>query len=104
MMPWLALIIAGGLEVFGVINIKRLAMKKWDAILYLFLTFGIGFLLLSYAMQTIPMGTAYGVWTGIGTIGAALVGMFMYGEPREWKRLVCMAMILSSAVGLKVIA
>ncbi|NHN30567.1 DMT family transporter [Paenibacillus agricola] len=103
-MAWIALVVAGGLEVFGVINIKRLAMKKWDALIYLLLSFGVGFLLLSYAMITIPMGTAYGVWTGIGTIGAALVGMFMYGEPKEWKRLLCIAMILSSAIGLKIIS
>jgi paired small multidrug resistance pump len=103
-MAWLALVVAGGLEVIGVINIKRLAMRKWDAAIYLILTFGVGFMLLSYSMETIPMGTAYGIWTGIGTIGAALVGMFMYGEPREWKRLLCIAMILSSAVGLKVIS
>lgn len=102
-MPWLALFAAGCLEVLGVINLKRLAMKKWDAVLYLIITFGIGFALLSYAMQTIPMGTAYGVWTGIGTIGAALVGMFMYGEPKEWRRLLFIAMILGSAVGLKMI-
>ncbi|MCU6797789.1 MULTISPECIES: DMT family transporter [Paenibacillus] len=102
-MPWLALVAAGCLEVLGVINLKRLAMKKWDAALYLIITFGIGFVLLSYAMKTIPMGTAYGVWTGIGTIGAALVGMFMYGEPKEWRRLLFIAMILCSAVGLKLI-
>lgn len=102
-MPWLALVTAGCLEVLGVINLKRLAMKKWDAALYLIITFGIGFVLLSYAMKTIPMGTAYGVWTGIGTIGAALVGMFMYGEPKEWRRLLFIAMILCSAVGLKLI-
>ncbi|KMY51338.1 DMT family transporter [Peribacillus loiseleuriae] len=103
-MHWAAVILAGSLEIFGVINMKRLAMKKWDAALYLILSFGVSFMLLSYAMTELPMGTAYAVWTGIGTVGAALVGMFIYGEAREWKRLVCIALILSSAVGLKLIS
>ena len=55
-------------------------------------------------MKTIPMGTVYAVWTGIGTVGATLLGMFMYGEPRDWRRIFCIALIIASAVGLKVIS
>lgn len=100
-MAWLAVILAGCAEVFGVINIKRMTEKKWDAALYLIIGFGISLSLLSYAMKTIPMGTVYAVWTGIGTVGAALLGMFVYGEPKEWKRIFCIALIIASAVGLK---
>ncbi|GGD73571.1 DMT family transporter [Paenibacillus nasutitermitis] len=103
-MAWGAIVLAGVMEIFGVINIKRLTMKKWDALFYLILSFGISFTLLSYAMKTIPMGTAYAVWTGLGTVGATLLGMFMYGEPKEWRRLLFIAMILGSAVGLKLVS
>lgn len=103
-MAWLAVVLAGGAEIFGVFNIKRMAEKKWDALLYLIIGFGISLSLLSYAMQSIPMGTVYAVWTGIGTVGATLLGMFLYGEPREWKRVFCIALIIASAVGLKLIS
>ncbi|MDQ0273624.1 DMT family transporter [Cytobacillus purgationiresistens] len=103
-MHWFALIIAGGFEVFGVYNLKKVAMKQWSALIYLLIAFGISFSLLSYAMTAIPMGTAYAIWTGIGTVGAALVGMFLFDEAKDWKRLVCIALILASAVGLKLIS
>ena len=103
-MAWLAVVLAGCAEVFGVINIKRMTEKKWDAALYLIIGFGVSLSLLSYAMQTIPMGTVYAVWTGIGTVGATLLGMFVYGEPKDWKRIFCIALIIASAVGLKLIS
>jgi len=103
-MDWLACFIAGLLEIVGVMNIKRLSEKKWDAAIILVITFSISLGLLSFSMQTIPMGTVYGVWTGIGTVGATLIGMFFYKEPKDWKRLLFIAMILSSAVGLKLIS
>ena len=103
-MAWLAVVLAGCAEIFGVINIKRMTEKKWDAAVYLMIGFGVSLSLLSYAMKTIPMGTVYAVWTGIGTVGATLLGMFMYGEPRDWKRISCIALIIASAVGLKVIS
>lgn len=100
-MDWLAVVLAGCAEIFGVINIKRMTEKKWDALLYLVIGFGISLSLLSYAMKTIPMGTVYAVWTGIGTVGATLLGMFLYGEPKDWRRISCIALIIASAVGLK---
>ena len=103
-MAWLAVVVAGCAEVFGVINIKRMTEKKWDAALYLIIGFGVSLYLLSYAMKTIPIGTVYGVWTGIGTVGSTLLGMFLYGEPKDWRRIFCIALIIASAVGLKVIS
>ena len=64
-MAWLALVTAGLMEVFGVWNMKRVLDRKWDAIIFMFVGFGISFSLLSFAMQTIPMGTAYGGGSGI---------------------------------------
>lgn len=103
-MGWLALIIAGLCEVFGVINIKRITMKKWDALIFLIIGFILSFAMLTYAMKAISMGTAYGVWTGIGTIGSALIGMYMYNEPKEWMRIFFIGLILAATIGLKVIS
>lgn len=102
-MAWLALIGAGLCEVIGVLNMKRLVMKKWDAAVFLIIGFVCSFALLTFSMKSIPMGTAYGVWTGIGTVGSALIGMFLYGEPKEWKRLLFISMILAATIGLKLI-
>ncbi|RCW65874.1 DMT family transporter [Saliterribacillus persicus] len=103
-MAWTAVLIAGVLEVIGVMNIKRLAMKKWDALIIMPITFGLSLSLLSYAMQTLSMATVYGVWTGIGTVGSTVMGMILYNEPRDWKRLLFISMILASAVGLKLMS
>ncbi|MCT2345649.1 multidrug efflux SMR transporter [Bacillales bacterium AN1005] len=103
-MTWLALIAAGGFEVVGVLNVKRLGEKQKNALYYMIFCFGLSFLLLSYAMTEIPMGMAYAIWTGIGTIGSALLGMLLFSEPRDWKRLACIGVILFSAVGLKLVA
>lgn len=100
-MAWLALMTAGCFEVIGVLNVKRLADKQRNALYYMILFFGLSFLLLSYAMRDIPMGMAYAIWTGIGTVGSAIMGMCLFNEPRDWKRLSCIAVILISAVGLK---
>ncbi|MBJ6362686.1 DMT family transporter [Paenibacillus sp. GCM10012307] len=101
-MSWLALGLAGCFEVIGVLNLKRVAMKKGrSSIILLIVSFFFSFLLLTYAMIQIPMGTAYAVWTGIGTVGAAVLGMVVYKEPKEWRRLLCIAMILAAAIGLK---
>ena len=52
-------------------------------------------------MKSLPLGTAYGVWTGIGAVGTVLVGIFFLGEPRDLVRILCMLLILSGIVGLK---
>ncbi|ANA79841.1 small multidrug resistance protein [Paenibacillus vortex V453] len=104
-MAWVALIFAGLFEIGGVIGIKGVSQRKgWHYTLILALSFGISFSLLSYAMTVLPMGTAYAIWTGIGTAGGAMVGMFLFGEPKDWRRVVFISMILCSAVGLKLIS
>lgn len=55
-------------------------------------------------MKSLPMGTAYAVWTGIGASGGAILGMLLYGEAKDWRRVICIFMILGAAVGLKLIA
>ncbi|MFB4158337.1 multidrug efflux SMR transporter [Geomicrobium sp. JSM 1781026] len=103
-MYWTALVIAGLFEVVGVINLKKVAMKQWHAIGYVVLFFGISFALLTYAMNDISMGTAYGVWTGIGTAGSAVLGMILFNESKDVKRIFAISLILASAVGLKLLS
>ncbi len=104
-MAWVFLIIAGGFEMSGVAMINRLnKYRNWQSFSLLCLCFGGSFLFLSFAMKSLPMGTAYAVWTGIGASGGALLGMLLYGEPKDLRRIVCIFMILGAAVGLKIIA
>ncbi len=104
-MAWFSLIIAGLLEAFGVSMINQLSRtRNWQTLLLLVLGFGASLLLLGYSLQTLPMGTAYAIWTGIGVVGGAITGMIMYGESRDWKRMVFIAMILSATIGLKLIS
>ncbi|GAA3403377.1 multidrug efflux SMR transporter [Paenibacillus hodogayensis] len=104
-MAWISLLLAGMFEVVGVLGMNRI---KRDRNVKAFLLFAIGivmsFLCLSFSMRSLPMGTAYAIWTGIGTIGGALVGMFFFGESKEWRRILFIGMVLAAAVGLKLIS
>lgn len=103
-MAWLFLVVAGILEMFGVAMINKLNKdRNWQALVLLLLGFGGSFAFLALAMESLPMGTAYAIWTGIGASGGAVLGMLLYGEPRNWKRLLFIIMILGAAVGLKAI-
>ncbi len=103
-MSWVFLILAGLCEVAGVHMMNRFNQdRKWQTLVLLAAGFGISFICLTTAMQTIPMGTAYAVWTGIGTSGAAVLGMLVYGEPKSALRILCIVIILGSAVGLKLV-
>lgn len=104
-MSWIILVLAGLGEVVGVIGIQKVNEKRtWKSFSVLIGGFGVSFLLLSLAMREIPMGTAYAVWTGIGTAGGALAGMLLFGEPKQWIRVLFISMILSAAIGLKLLA
>ena len=104
-MAWFSLVLAGLFEVLGVYMINQLNEKrKWVFLFLLILGFGASFFLLSFAMKTVPMGTAYAIWTGIGASGGAIVGMIFYGESKDWKRLLFITMVLGSAIGLKLIS
>jgi paired small multidrug resistance pump len=101
-MAWVALIFAGIFEVVFVIGMN-LVLKNNKIQSYLVLILGsiVSFSLLSIALSSLPMGLAYAVWTGIGTVGGAVVGMFIYGEPKEWRRILFIGIIICAIVGLK---
>jgi len=103
-MGWIFLILAGFCEIAGVAAISKFNEKKtFLHFLYLVAGFILSFSLLSLAMKTISMGTAYAVWTGIGTVGSAIIGIIFFGESAGWKRLLFIAMIICATIGLKFI-
>lgn len=104
-MAWMALVLAGLCEMFGVAMINKLHQdRNWQSLSLLVLGFGASFIFLAYAMETLAMGTAYAIWTGIGASGGAILGMLFYNESKDWKRIFFIAMVLSAAVGLKLVS
>ncbi|MBN8201250.1 MULTISPECIES: DMT family transporter [Bacillaceae] len=104
-MSWVFLILAGLFEMTGVTMINSLHKKRnWQSLFLLVGGFGASFLFLALAMKELPMGTAYAVWTGIGAAGGAVLGMILYGEPKDAKRIFFIAMVLSAAIGLKLVS
>jgi quaternary ammonium compound-resistance protein SugE len=104
-MAWVLLILAGLLEVGWAIGLKYSAgFTRPGVSVITVLAMITSFLLLAQALKTIPVGTGYAVWTGIGAAGTALVGMILLGEPREVGRILCVLIILSGVVGLKVLS
>ena len=104
-MVWISLIVAGLFEMVGVMMINYFHQKRSSLrLLALIASFALSFLLLAYSMKTLPMGTAYAVWTGIGASGGAILGIVLFKEPFNWQRIVCIALILVSAIGLKLTA
>ncbi|AHV96931.1 DMT family transporter [Paenibacillus sabinae] len=101
-MNWIYLILAGMFEMTGVLLINKYNQSRsWRSLTLLITSFGLSFLFLSLAMKILPMGTAYAVWTGIGASGGAILGMIFYNEPRNLMRILCIGLVLGSAVGLK---
>lgn len=104
-MAWLTLVFAGCFECMGVIGMNQVK-KETSVRSYAVLSIGftLSFVLLAVAMASISMGTAYAVWTGIGTIGSTLVGMFLYGESKDIRRIFFIGLVVISVVGLKLIS
>lgn len=104
-MGWIFLVLAGCFEVVGVDSMNRVVKyKNIQSYVRLFVGFILSFTFLSLAMKTLPMGISYTVWTGIGTVGGTIVGMLFYGEPKDFKRILFIGMILIGVIGLKLTA
>lgn len=101
-MAWILLVIAGVLEVGWSIGMKFTDgfSRLWPTVWVLLGVFA-SMALLAQATRTLPVGTAYGVWVGIGAAGAALTGMFLLGEPATAARISFVALLLVAVVGLK---
>ncbi|MFA0813088.1 quaternary ammonium compound efflux SMR transporter SugE [Microbulbifer epialgicus] len=104
-MAWIYLVVAGLFECGWAIGLKyTVGFTKLVPSLLTISAMAISFWLLSLAMKTIPVGTAYAVWTGIGAVGVAILGMFLFGESRDVMRVVCLLLIVSGIVGLKLVS
>lgn len=102
-MPWVTLIVAGLLEVGWAVGLKYTDgfSRLWPSVLTgAALVASVG--LLAVAVRDLPLGTAYAVWTGIGTVGTVIVGILLFGDSTSVARLVCLAAIVGGIVGLKV--
>ena len=101
-MGWIYLIIAGVLEIVWAIGLKYTVgfSKLWPSVATIS-AMAVSFGFLSAALKSIPLGTAYAVWTGIGAAGTAIVGMMFLGESREMMRVLCIFLIVAGVVGLK---
>lgn len=101
-MAWVALFVAGLLEIGWAVG-----LKYTEGFTRLWPTVGTAaaliasMALLAFAMRTLPLGTAYAVWTGIGTVGTAILGIALFREPATALRITCIAMIVAGIVGLK---
>lgn len=104
-MAWIYLFIAGLFEVGWAIGLKYTAgfTKLWPSVLTV-LAMIASFFLLAQALKTIPVGTGYAVWTGIGAAGTAILGMILFHESRETLRLFCLGLIVAGIVGLKIVS
>jgi quaternary ammonium compound-resistance protein SugE len=101
-MNWVYLVIAGLLEIGWAIGLKY--TEGWTKVLPSVLTGAAmiaSFYFLSLALKSLPIGTAYAVWTGIGTVGAAFLGIILFDEPRDTLRILCILLIVAGIAGLK---
>ncbi len=103
-MAWVALLFAGLFEIGWAVGLKHTEgfSKFWPS-LWTGAAMVVSILLLGYALKSLPLGTAYAVWTGIGTVGTAALGMILFGEPAGAARLLCVAAIAGGIVGLKLL-
>ena len=104
-MAWIELVIAGGLEVFWstFMKLSEGFTKLWPTV-WTVLGMLASFFCLSRAVHTLPMGTAYAVWTGIGAVGAAVTGIVLLGESASAMRIASLVCIVVGIIGLKISA
>ena len=104
-MHWLYLFIAGTFEILWAIGLK-LSNGFSNVQISILTIIGMiaSFYFLALALKDIPLGTAYAVWTGIGTVGTAILGILLFKEPASVVRLTCIFLIMSGIVGLKLVS
>ena len=101
-MPWMLLFIAGLCEVAWAIGLKYTEgfTRLWPSVATL-AAMALSVVLLGLAMRTLPVGTAYAVWTGIGAVGTVILGIVLFAEPANAARLACVGLIVAGILGLK---
>lgn len=104
-MAWIILVVAGLFEVAFTTCLKlsdNFSHLRWT--LGFFVSISLSFVLLAKASQTIPLGTSYAVWTGIGAVGTALVGIFFFKEQSDFWRVFFVFLLIGSIIGLKFVS
>ena len=104
-MPWIYLVLAGLFEVGWAIGLKYSEgfTRLWPSIGTVS-AMTVSIVLLALAVKALPIGTAYAIWTGIGAVGAVVLGIALFGDPATPARLLCVALILGGIIGLKLTA
>lgn len=104
-MAWIYLIIAGLFEVGFTTSLKfsnNFTNAKWSVAF--FVSIYLSFHFLNEAIQKIPLGTAYAVWTGIGAVGTAIIGIYLFNEPSDLWRVFFITLLIGSIIGLKLVS
>ncbi len=101
-MAWVYLLIAGLLEIQWAVTMKYTDgfSKLWPSV-FCVLGMAASVYFLALAQKTLPLGTSYAIWTGIGAVGAAIFGMILFNEPRDMARIACILLIVAGILGLK---
>ena len=101
---WLILLVAGLCEVGWAVGLKYTESftRLWPSV-WTLAAMVASVVLLGWSLKVLPLGTAYAVWTGIGAVGTAFLGMYLFGESREALRLACIGLIVAGIVGLKLV-
>ncbi|HQX05266.1 MAG TPA: quaternary ammonium compound efflux SMR transporter SugE [Zoogloea sp.] len=104
-MAWFTLLLAGLLEIGWAIGLKYTQgfTRLWPSVATLASMLA-SLLLRASALRTLPLGTAYAIWTGIGAVGTVVLGIILFGEPATAGRLVCVGLIVTGIAGLKLLA
>jgi quaternary ammonium compound-resistance protein SugE len=101
-MGWVLLFLAGAVEIVFAVSLKYNEgfTRLWPSVVTMITGAG-SFYLVMLAIKTLPLGTAYAVWTGIGAVGVAIMGIILFKESVDWLRLLSMAFIIVGIIGLK---
>lgn len=104
-MAWGILFVAGLLEVVWLVLFKQSeGFSRWGYASAGLAVSLLSFILLGWTLKTLPVGTAYAIWTGMGAVGGAIVGIMLYGEAASAARLVCVGLIVAGIAGLKLLS
>ncbi len=101
-MAWTYLLVASCFEIIFALSLKH--TEGFTRLGPSIVTLAAGtasFLILSQALKTLPVGTGYAIWTGIGAVGTVILGMLLFHEPRDMTRLLCIGLIISGLIGLR---
>ncbi|AEL08895.1 SugE protein [Xanthomonas campestris pv. raphani 756C] len=105
MMPWIYLVLAGLFEIGFALGLKYSDgfSRLWPSVLTIGLA-GVSLWFLTQALKTIPVGTGYAIWTGIGALGVTIAGIALFGDSASWSRLACIGLIVAGVIGLKLVS